>query len=159
MRDESGERSEGDPADATAGVKKNEVILVTIDAASLAAAMGGAAPPEPEPEIEPEPGADSMTREEARVRLHKVYTEHLPTKLHVIDGLLEKYASNLSDIVRKVEEKYNTPPTSAADLMKQNKRMKGARALVQQVNKRCNPHHNLIPREVAERLLAFDRSL
>ena len=59
-------------------------------------------------------------------------SEHLPTKLHVIDSLLEKYATKLSEIVEKVEEKYNTPPSSAADLMKQNQRMKGARALVQQ---------------------------
>jgi hypothetical protein len=34
--------------------------------------------------------------------------------------------------VKKVEDKYLTPPSSAGDLMKQNKRMKAARALVQQ---------------------------
>ena len=79
----------------------------------------------------------------------------MPSKLHAIPGLLEKYAADPGEIVGKVEEKYLTPPSSAGALMKQvsqatvcshlftrpsdaerccqqNKRMKAARALVQQ---------------------------
>ena len=74
----------------------------------------------------------SMSVEEARRRLHAVYTLHLPSKLHAIPGLLSKYKGQEAEIVGKVEDKYLSPPTSAAALLKQNKRMKAARALVQQ---------------------------
>ena len=78
------------------------------------------------------PGEHTMTSEEARRRLHEIYTLHLPSKLHAIPGLLQTYAGREAEIVHKVEAKYTAAPTSAAGLMKQNKRMKAARALVQQ---------------------------
>ena len=121
---------------AVATGQQDGVLVVPVaQSALLSGASSSGSPPEPEPEPEAElgpDGAESMSREEARSRLHAVYTAHLPSKLHVIPDLLDKYAANPAEIVQKVEEKYLTPPTSAAALMKQNKRMKAARALVQQ---------------------------
>ena len=57
---------------------------------------------------------DIMSQKEARERLESVYTEHNPSKIQTIPGLLEKYAANPGEIVAKVEEKYLTPPPSAA---------------------------------------------
>lgn len=130
----SDDKTEGEPAAQQVHGTRSEVLVVPVAQSAL---QGGAqSDSSPEPKPEPEPLADddheAMSRDEARSRLHAVYTAHLPSKLYVIPSLLDKYAADLSEIVQKVEEKYLTAPSSSAELMKQNKRMKAARALVQQ---------------------------
>ena len=129
---------EGDAAAQEASHSRSDKLVVPVTQSALQGTPEiPGSQPEPEPEPESEPGLDGegheiMSRDEARSRLHSVYTAHLPSKLYAIPSLLDKYAANPGEIVKKVEEKYLSPPSSAGDLMKQNKRLKAARALVQQ---------------------------
>eukprot|EP01043_Picozoa_sp_COSAG02_P056054 COSAG02_NODE_6591_length_3474_cov_2.032593_1_plen_760_part_00 len=132
----SDDTPEGEAAAQETNLSRKDVLVVPVaQSALIGKAETSGSCPEPEPEAEPDldgDGNEIMSRDEARSRLHSVYTAHMPSKLYAIPSLLDKYAANPSDIVKKVEDKYLTPPSSAGELMKQNKRMKAARALVQQ---------------------------
>jgi hypothetical protein len=73
-----------------------------------------------------------LMRAAARAQLHKVYTEHIPQKLHAIEGLLDKWVGSEAEILAKVEAKYLAPPTSKAEASRVNARIKAFCQRVQQ---------------------------